>query len=84
LSRTYGGPDFLCDFSHRFRGGLTYAAPTALVCRFSSCVEFVSYRRYVCCRREKNEHAKKENAGKNERAEKLNERLMHWCVEGGH
>jgi hypothetical protein len=31
LCRTYGAPDFLFELSHRFRGGLTYAAPTALV-----------------------------------------------------
>jgi hypothetical protein len=41
LCRTYGARSYLCEFSHRFRGGLTYAAPTALVCRFSSRSNFV-------------------------------------------
>jgi hypothetical protein len=32
LCRTYGAPDFLCDFSQALLPGLTYAAPRALVC----------------------------------------------------
>src|SRR5579863_2857381 len=31
LCRAYGAPDSLCELSHPFRGGLTYAAPAALV-----------------------------------------------------
>jgi len=31
MCRTYGARHFLCDFPHRCRGGLAYAAPTALL-----------------------------------------------------
>jgi hypothetical protein len=31
LCRTYGALRFLCEFSQRFRAGLTNGAPTALV-----------------------------------------------------
>jgi hypothetical protein len=35
MCRTYGAPDFLCDFSQAYRPGLSYAAPAALAPRLS-------------------------------------------------
>jgi hypothetical protein len=36
MCRTYGAPDFSCDFSQAFRPGLAFAAPTALAPRWAA------------------------------------------------